>query len=355
MSARGLLLKRRRPCAGAAVKATVSRSWHRYLVYASLVFVGIVLYRFDYLHVPSIASYGLLAATSAPAAGGVPVPGGELERPAGEERLVRFALGEGLAALGLSVLGNYVPGKVWLIVGRAGYVSSRHGYPLAKVSVLSLHGQLVSLWSGLLLGSLGAFAVGGARIWGPLILLLWLGLTLTIFSPGCARPRGPCGRQDPRTPPLDTASLPAVDGARGRLGVARLALLVRRLLPVPAVPGTRRCVSRPTVSPFPWRRRSACWRSSRLGGLGAREGVLVAYLVLAGHSAADATTVAVAARLWFLAGELALFVHRMDHRSAHRRAGGPGSQANELTAATTSGACCGPCRTTWRRAETAVP
>jgi uncharacterized membrane protein YbhN (UPF0104 family) len=44
------------------------------------------------------------------------------------------------------------------------------------------------------------------------------------------------------------------------------------------------------------------------GGLGAREGVLVAYLVLAGQSVADATTVAVAARLWFLAGELALFV-----------------------------------------------
>jgi len=29
---------------------------------------------------------------------------------------------------------------------------------------------------------------------------------------------------------------------------------------------------------------------------------------LAGHSAADATTVAVAARLWFLAGELTLFL-----------------------------------------------
>ena len=43
------------------------------------------------------------------------------------------------------------------------------------------------------------------------------------------------------------------------------------------------------------------------GGLGAREGVLVAYLMLAGQTAADATTVAVVARLWFLVGELALF------------------------------------------------
>jgi len=42
--------------------------------------------------------------------------------------------------------------------------------------------------------------------------------------------------------------------------------------------------------------------------LGAREGVLVAYLVLAGQTVADATTVAVVARLWFLAAELALFV-----------------------------------------------
>ena len=27
----------------------MSRSWHRYLVYLSLLFVGLVLYRFDYL------------------------------------------------------------------------------------------------------------------------------------------------------------------------------------------------------------------------------------------------------------------------------------------------------------------
>jgi uncharacterized membrane protein YbhN (UPF0104 family) len=43
------------------------------------------------------------------------------------------------------------------------------------------------------------------------------------------------------------------------------------------------------------------------GGLGAREGVLVAYLVMAGQPVADATSVAFAARLWFLVAELALF------------------------------------------------
>ena len=149
----------------------MNRSWHRYFVYASLVFAGIVLYRFDYLRVPSIASPALLALTFP-----LQIAGFALLVASWNVLLaksgcpVRFF--EGLAALGLSVLGNYLPGKVWLIVGRAGYVAERHGYALAKVSVSSLHAQLITLWAGLALGALGAFAVGGVRIWGPLILAL---------------------------------------------------------------------------------------------------------------------------------------------------------------------------------------
>ena len=52
------------------------------------------------------------------------------------------------------------------------------------------------------------------------------------------------------------------------------------------------------------------------GGLGAREAVIVSALVLAGLTLRDATAVAVAARLWFIVGEVASFVaglvaHRM--------------------------------------------
>jgi len=284
----------------------VSRSWHRYLVYLSLLFVGVVLYRFDYLRVPSVASYGILALTlPLQLAGFACLVASWNVLLAKSGCPIRF--GEGLAALGLSVLGNYVPGKVWLIVGRAGYVSNRRGYPLAKVSVLSLHAQLVSLWAGLLLGSLGAFAVGGVRVWGPLILLLWLGLTLTIFSRGVhALVARFLGRVLGRHVSIPLLSPPATALAAVWALLAWLcwSLAFYLFLLSLGLAG----VSPSDGLAFPLAASLGVLAIIAPGGLGAREGVLVAYLVLAGHSAADATTVAVAARLWFLAGELTLFL-----------------------------------------------
>lgn len=43
------------------------------------------------------------------------------------------------------------------------------------------------------------------------------------------------------------------------------------------------------------------------GGVGAREGIISGYLVLTGLTVAEATTVAVASRLWFFLGEVFIF------------------------------------------------
>ena len=283
----------------------MSRSWHRYFVYVSLVFVGVVLYSFDYLRVPDVVSYPALALTfPLQLAGFACLVASWNVLLANSGCPVRF--GEGLAALGLSILGNYVPGKVWLIMGRAGYVAERRGYPLAKVSVLSLHAQLITLWAGLLLGGLGAFAVGGVRIWGPLILLLWLALSLTIFSRGVhglvARVSGKLIGRHLSIPLLSFASTShAIVWALLTWTCWSLAfyLFLISLGLAGASPADGLA--------FPLAAALGVLAIFAPGGLGAREGVLVAYLVLAGQSAADATTVAVAARLWFLVAELALF------------------------------------------------
>jgi len=44
------------------------------------------------------------------------------------------------------------------------------------------------------------------------------------------------------------------------------------------------------------------------GGLGAREGVMIGYLIFAGIPAIEATTIAVVSRLWFLLGEIFIFI-----------------------------------------------
>jgi len=70
------------------------------------------------------------------------------------------------------------------------------------------------------------------------------------------------------------------------------------------------------------------------GGLGVREGVLTGYLVLAGIPVADATTVAVASRLWFLIGELFMFTagvvaNRLETARREQRAGRPQGEGQE--------------------------
>lgn len=282
-------------------------------MYVSLIFVAILLYRFDYLRVPEIASYPvLLASLPLQLAGFLCLVASWNVLLAKGGCPVRFSVG--LSALGLSVLGNYVPGKVWLIMGRAGYVAGRHGYPLAKVSVLSLHAQLITLWAGLALGSIAAFAVGGLRVWGPLILLLWLALTLTTFSRSVhglvALMVGRIVRRRVSIPLLSFKST-------GHAVIWALATWIcwsfafYLFLIALGVVG----VSPADGLAFPLAATLGVVAIIAPGGLGAREGVLVAYLVLAGQSATDATTIAVAARLWFLAGELVLFavgwgVHR---------------------------------------------
>ncbi|MEX0778950.1 MAG: hypothetical protein WD037_04400 [Balneolales bacterium] len=44
------------------------------------------------------------------------------------------------------------------------------------------------------------------------------------------------------------------------------------------------------------------------GGLGVREAIIVGYLTFTGVSFAEATTISLASRLWFLVGEAFLFV-----------------------------------------------
>ena len=60
------------------------------------------------------------------------------------------------------------------------------------------------------------------------------------------------------------------------------------------------------------------------GGLGTREAVLVGYLTLAGIPVVEATTIAVASRLWFLGGEVFIFVlgwiaHKRLHKAIQKK------------------------------------
>jgi hypothetical protein len=296
----------------------VSRAWHAGFVYASLAFVALALYRADYLSLPDVRAWGPLLASLPCQLAGFALAA------AGWARVLRgagFTVGEGesFAGLGLSVFGGYLPGRIWLVVGRAGYVAAARGHPLGKLSVLSFQAQLVALWVGLVVGVLGLVAVDGFGLWGGVTAGFLVALTLLLFSDRVHR----AGQSLISALSRGRIRIPVLSGSATRsvlpwfvaswllwvlgfglfaaaLGGDGPSLIVGLGFPLAATLGTLA-----VIAP---------------GGLGAREAVLTGYLVLAGFAAADATTTAVAGRVWYLAGEAAVFIAGWTVHAGLRRA-----------------------------------
>jgi uncharacterized membrane protein YbhN (UPF0104 family) len=213
---------------------------------------------------------------------------------------------DALASMGLSVFGKYIPGKLWILLGRAAYVAERSRLGLAAASMCSLNEQLLGLWAGLLLGALGLFRLGGLRVLGTLALAASAALTWFLLSPWTRRMVELLSRRVLRRglglPETSAGSiarvLPFVLGY-WLLWAAAFYLLVAAL--------SGRAIDPAVALGFPLASSLGILVLVAPGGLGVREGIIVAYLGLAGIPPLEATTISIASRLWFLGGELAFF------------------------------------------------
>ncbi len=280
-------------------------------VYASLGFVLVFVYRFDYLRLPALLAPAPLVFAVVALLGGF-----VLEAAGWRSMLARdgapASMSIAIAASGRSILGKYIPGKLWMIVGRASWAARALGRPVARLALVTLNAQVLALWAALLLGLPGMAWVGGLRIWGSLWLLLMLVFSCVLFSRVVHRRvetwlggRWPAlGERLPHVE-IATARVAAPWMIAGWLALgAGFAALASSVVPAEArasVPAIVLCLGFPLASALGM---AAVFVP---GGLGVREGVLTGYLVLAGMSVEWATSLAVASRIWFLAGELAWF------------------------------------------------
>jgi uncharacterized membrane protein YbhN (UPF0104 family) len=295
----------------------------RIIPLVSLLFVTVYLFSFDYLSLPRVESGSLLGLSFLLLCAGFLV-----DVVAWRALLCRSGcqvdLATALAGFGLSVFGKYVPGKVWLVVGAAAYVAERTGRPTSSVALISVTGQFISLMAGLLLGTIGLFAVGGLHAWGWLAALLFCGLVIVLFSRAVHDPVERVLERFIR-PGFVVPSL----NHRTTLGLLPFYLTVWLLYSA----GFYLLVESLTESSTPLFVGFGFPLASTLGlmvllmpgGLGVREGVLSAYLGLAGIPVAHALALSIAARLWFTAGELFLFVSGLTaHRTRAPRQGSDG-------------------------------
>ena len=298
------------------------------LIYLSLGFLVAALAAADYLEIPEVRSPGLLAASFM-----LLFSAFAFEFFPWNRLLILDGLHAKrecvLASIGLSVFGKYIPGKIWALVGRAEYLATRLAIPRERLGVLALDAQVIVIWIGLTLGSLVAPFYDVSDEILAAAAIAWLAMTGALFTDALRnglqcllRPALGRGLLLPR---LRIGHLNSV--AAGYFGQWVLWCLGYWLF-VLALSDT----SAPA-----WLGLSFALAASvgivalvMPGGIGVREGILVLAMTNAGISTQEATSISIAARLWFLVGEAFIFAtalaaHRWCGKSpAHSRRTGSG-------------------------------
>ena len=282
------------------------KSWFRYVLYASLVFLAIALYRADYLVLPHIRSLAALIGSFLLLFAGLIA-----DAFSWRAVIARFGfptgIRESIAAVGLSAFAKYIPGKIWAVMGRSAYIKERRGYSLTQLTSASLIWQIIMLWVGLIFGAVGLYLLGEILRWGLPILVAWLALTTVIFSDAAQsiarRVYKRFLKRDISFPALSfgstLASLPWFVITWGLLSASFYLLVVGlTTTPVPASTGLG----------FSLTIIMGILAMFIPGGIGVREGAMVAWLTIVGVPVKEATAIAIAARLWFLIGEVFTFV-----------------------------------------------
>lgn len=274
------------------------------LVYGAVPVGLVVLYRNSWLEVPDV-----LLPLPAMAALVLVLAGFAFNVAGWRSTLTLFGYDvgwrEATAALGLSVMGKYIPGKVWAMVGRASYSAMRHPWPLARLSFVSIYAQFVNLWLGLVLGLVGVALMGAPRSWWYAIVPVLLLLTVSLFTPlGQRWMTGLLAR-------LSRQAAPAAPRYGTGLALALIWYALAWLSWAAGFVAFAHAFPEVAVSPaiglgFVLAGVVGILTIFAPGGIGTREAALVAFLMLDGVGVEMATAVAVGSRVWFLAGELGL-------------------------------------------------
>lgn len=274
-------------------------------VYVSLIFLAVALYRADYLVPPPMVS---------PTGVGVSVllllAGFLFDALTWQKTLGIMGCPVGLVpcivSIGLSIFGKYIPGKIWLIAGRSVYIGSHCSRSAKDLLTISVICQLISVWTGLLFGLAGLLFIHRLQVWGMAAAFFWAGITVVLFWKTPHR-LFVTGVRHFRGPQFD---IPFIDFRQ-----------IVRVLPWFLVRWTVVSVSfywfiagiNTGGTPFytglayPLAGTLGLIAVFTPGGLGVREGVLAGFFSFAGFSLAASATLSVAARLWYLAGEAAIF------------------------------------------------
>jgi glycosyltransferase 2 family protein len=206
---------------------------------------------------------------------------------------------------GVYVFAKYIPGKLWAVMGRASWFSPG-GSGLKTLSLVSLQEQLVFLWWGLFLSIPATFLVL-QQAWSALVIAAaTLVFTILLFSGHLYRNfSGIINRlfkKEWEFKPMKWSfflrvSLPVL--LFWALWSAGFWLLMVSMF---------NDIHIILALVFPAGITFGFLMIFLPAGLGVREGALAAFLIAGGLTPANAATISVVSRFWFVSGEIFLFV-----------------------------------------------
>jgi len=226
---------------------------------------------------------------------------------------IEIGIKKSIISHGLYVFTKYIPGKVWVILGRAGAVSKYSGVSINELGVISLKEQFVYVIWGLIFGLVPVIVIFGFGLYAVIVVLTITGLLLLFFSK-----------------PIH------------RLGILILSKLFRKPIDIPYINlKTATKVSgfiilywlswsvgfyfllfsvfedAPILSAFsfPLGVSFGVLVLFLPGGIGVRESIITGFLVSIGVTLEMAITISVLQRLWFICGEVFIFVLSLVLRS----------------------------------------
>lgn len=293
------------------------------LVYISLLFLCVVLYKADYLEIPHIKSFSLLSLSIVLVLLGFFVEAAIWTKTINLYNY-KVSLANGIVSEGLSIFGKYIPGKIWTLLGRSAYIAKCYDYRESEMLYISVVSQFIFLWASLLIGSLAFFFVDVPFVVVGLSALSFIGLTVIIlnksFNLFVSKMISRVIKKDFNVPLLPFRTL--------------LVLVPYYLLLWILWGCGFWCLSQSLTDfsvpiyaalIFPFAATVGIIIVVLPGGIGARESILGTMLL--SISVPEAVTISVASRLWFLIGEGFLFVTALILKNLKKRK----SKSNEVT------------------------
>jgi uncharacterized membrane protein YbhN (UPF0104 family) len=275
------------------------------LLYLSILFLVYYLYTFNYLSLTNLNFNSTYLAFSILALFISMILGANTWQRSLEAHKISISFGTALISHGRYIFAKYVPGKVWVVLGRAAYVSSK-GFSLTDTSFISTKLQIANIAVGFLFGLVPLLILDSTQKYRPAIVVLTIFFLILIFSQKVQIfILGIVARLAKRN-----VSLP-VSTSLGALETILLQVvqwfaysLAYYLLVRAMVPDASLLVG----FAFPLSMNFALLAVFVPGGIGVRETAMAGCLTLIGIPLAMAITISLVARLWFTIGELFLFL-----------------------------------------------